>query len=211
MKRIAVKLGWYILTALISGLIALGAFFVTKRVLTYSQKQNANQATIVPQFDSRDTVAYNPVIGRVFDTSSDMTVNAVLSGGLGPAVVMIHAEWCRHCTDMMPAFDEAASKSSVAFVRIQGAAAPVTSTKHKVAGFPTILGISHDGKISRFQDLRTAEKLLEFANRQLAVPPVPAPAPTAVVVAPTEVEILAEVHQVPPSVKPVDSAEPLVL
>jgi thioredoxin-like negative regulator of GroEL len=199
MKHIAVKLGWYILTALISGLIALGAFFVTKRVLTYSQKNTANKAMIAPQFDSRDAVTYSPVLGRVLDTSSDMTVNAVLSGGLGPAVVMIHAEWCRHCTDMMPAYDEAAAKSSVPFIRIQGAAAPVTSAKHKVLGFPTIIAISHDGKISRFNDLRTAEKLLEFGNRQAAVP------------APEQIEIVvhqptAEVHQVPPSIKPVSEA-----
>jgi hypothetical protein len=75
----------------------------------------------------------------------------------------------------------------------------VTSAKHKVLGFPTIIAISHDGKISRFNDLRTAEKLLEFGNRQAAVP------------APEQIEIVvhqptAEVHQVPPSIKPVSEA-----
>lgn len=163
-KKWAYKSGMWILTILISILVTLGAFHITKRIISWTQKTKAAQAAAPIQFDSRDTVSYSPVPQKVFDSVSDMTVNAVLSGGLGPAVVMIYADWCVHCKNMMPAFEEAASKSSVQFIRIQGNAAPVVAQKHKVMGYPTILGISDTNQVHRFNEQRTVDKLVEFSN-----------------------------------------------
>lgn len=170
-KKWASKLAWYSLTGLLGVLVAALAFFVGKRVFTQMKKQQAPQP-LVPSFDMRDTVSYNPVPNKVFETVSDMTVNAVLSGGLGEAVVMIYADWCVHCRTLMPAFEAAAAKSNVPFIRIQGQSAPVTSTKHKILGYPTVLGINQQGTVVQFKEQRTEEELLRFAE-SLRSPTVP--------------------------------------
>lgn len=206
------KTGTWVLTIVIAALIGLITFFMTKRVFAMFQKKQANEAVVPAHFDSRDTIQYSPVSGRVFDTASDMTVNALLSGGLGPAVVMIYADWCRHCTDMMPAFEEAAVASGVQFVRIQGVAAPVTCQKHKVLGFPTILGIHENGTVMRFNEVRTSQKLLEFASslmpsaKKIDTPIVPSAKPNTtvpdnvIIEMPDEIEVIPEVIPIAPNV-----------
>ena len=163
-KKLAYKTGMWFVTLLISALVTLGAFYVTRKIISWSQRKKAEINVLPAQFDSRDTVSFTPVSGKVYDSVSDMTVNAVLANGFGAAVVMIYADWCVHCKNMMPAFEEAASKASVPFIRIQGNSAPVVSQKYKVLGYPTILGVSDTGQVHRFNEQRTTEKLLEFSN-----------------------------------------------
>jgi thiol-disulfide isomerase/thioredoxin len=106
------------------------------------------------------------------------TVTFILEGGFGSAVVMVYADWCVHCRNMMPAFEAAAAKSNVPFVRIQGQTAPVTSSKHKVFGYPTVLGVKSNGEVVRFNESRTEENLLKFASE------LGDAAPTVIAVAP---------------------------
>jgi hypothetical protein len=60
----------------------------------------------------------------------------------------------------------------VPFIRIQGQSASVTSTKHKVLGYPTVLGITSTGVVKQFKEQRTEEELLKFAD-ELKADPVP--------------------------------------
>jgi thiol-disulfide isomerase/thioredoxin len=170
-KKLLSKVAWYGLSALIGILVMVLGVFIGKRAYGLLKK-SSSPAPLVPAFDARDTVTYTPVPNKVFDTTSDMTVNAVLSGGLGEAVVLIYADWCVHCRTMMPAFESAAIKSSVPFIRIQGQSASVTSTKHKVLGYPTVLGITSTGVVKQFKEQRTEEELLKFAE-ELKADPVP--------------------------------------
>jgi thiol-disulfide isomerase/thioredoxin len=174
LKKIASSAAWWALTFLIASLVAVTAFFLSKRAFVAMKKQNAEVVPPAPAFDSRDVAAFEPVAGKVFETTSDVTVHAILSGGYGPAVVMIYAEWCVHCRNMMPAFEAAAARSSVPFVRIQGHSAPVTSQKHKVLGYPTVVGVTQQGSVLHFSDARTEDKLLDFA-KTLSGTPIPAP------------------------------------
>jgi hypothetical protein len=48
----------------------------------------------------------------------------------------------------------------------------VTSTKHKVLGYPTVLGITASGVVRQFKEQRTEEELLKFAE-DLKANPVP--------------------------------------
>jgi thiol-disulfide isomerase/thioredoxin len=170
-KKLVSKVAWYGLTAVIGLLVMLLGVFVGKRAYGLLKKKTV-PPTVIPTFDSRDTIQYSPVPNKVFETASDMTVNAVLSGGLGEAVVLIYADWCVHCRNMMPAFESAAAKSSIPFIRIQGQSATVTSTKHKVLGYPTVLGITASGVVKQFKEQRTEEELLKFAE-ELKANPVP--------------------------------------
>jgi hypothetical protein len=53
---------------------------MTKRVFAMFQKKQANEAIVPAHFDSRDTIQYTPVLGRVLDTASDMTVKCAFIG-----------------------------------------------------------------------------------------------------------------------------------
>lgn len=183
-KKTLSKLLWYGLTTIIGVLVMVLGVFLGKRAYGLLKKQTVPVQT-VPSFDARDTVSYAPVPNKIFDTTSDMTVNAVLTGGLGEAVVLIYADWCVHCRNMMPAFEAAAAKSSVPFIRIQGQSAQVTSMKHKILGYPTVLGITSTGSIRQFKEQRTEEELLKFAN-DLKTVPVPEVIQVAPVVTPVE-------------------------
>lgn len=163
-KQILFKSGWWLLTGLIASIVAFTLFYVTKRIVGAGKQTAAAAATAPAAFDSRDTIAFNPVAGKVLDTASDMTVNAVLTGGMGPAVLMVYADWCVHCNIMMPVFEAAAARTGVPFVRIQGAAAPVTSQKQKIQGYPTILGVNKEGIVTRFQGVRNVDGLLAFVE-----------------------------------------------
>jgi len=120
----------------------------------------------VAQFNANDNVVYMPQVGTVQEISSDKTVDSILNGVYGPHVVMVYAEWCSHCKNMMDAFETAGKQSlKVPFIKIQGSNAPVTSAKHSINGYPTVLMSGSDGSnVKRFASARTPEALLEFAS-----------------------------------------------
>jgi thiol-disulfide isomerase/thioredoxin len=155
------------------------------------------------EFALEDEVSFNPVLGSVNTVVSDKTIDALLSGKLGPAVVMFYADWCAHCRNMEHAYNEAAAKSHVPFVRISGVHAPVSSAKYGVNGYPTIFGTNILGPLPhRFNNARTSDNFLDFANQisPKIVKDVPEiiEAPTEPIVAPVVATVVAPV--VAPSV-----------
>jgi len=135
--------------------------FSTRLLKSFTKGQ---PKTLAAEFNANDAVNYVPQLGLVQELKSDKTVDAILSGAYGPHVVMVYAEWCSHCKNMMDAYDAAAKSGSIPFIRIQGSNAPVTSAKHSIAGYPTVLGSSSSGGPKRFASVRTPEALLDFAN-----------------------------------------------
>lgn len=141
-------------------------------------------------FAPEDTIVFKPATGAVLDLTSDRTLDAILSGAFGPAIVMVYADWCSHCRNMMDAY-EAAAKAAVAygvpFVRIQGREAPISSRKYGITGYPTVFGVAsvNSGAPRRFMAQRTTEALLEFARglagSLAALPSVPLEAAVPVV------------------------------
>lgn len=164
----------------------------------------------IKDFSPTDTVQYEPVLGTVNEVASDKTADALLSGSLGPAVVMFYAEWCSHCRNIEAAYQDAAKVSKVAFVKISGASAPVSSTKYAVNGYPTIFGVSSLGGLpSRFASARTAQSLTDFANLLVGVAPEAAAkpmqqAPTIVANAPVSTNVTYQVmpqYQLPQTIE----------
>lgn len=159
-------------------------------------------------FANEDAVAYGPRLSQVNEVKSDKTVDALLSGSLGPAVVLFGAEWCGHCKNMEPAYEAAAKQSHVPFIRVDGASVPVSSNKFAVTGYPTVFGVSALGLLSRYGNARTVEGLLEFAGTlvplQKAVVPGAAVGPSAQASQPVAT---AYVSQQPSSLAPVQQLE----
>jgi len=119
---------------------------------------------IVKDFAPHDTIDFSPTLGAVTDIESDKTVDAILTGNFGPAVVVFVADWCGHCKNIAAAYEAAASQSDIPFVRIKGEFAPVSSSKFGIAGYPTVLGFaSVGGPPRRFASQRTPDALVQFA------------------------------------------------
>jgi thiol-disulfide isomerase/thioredoxin len=129
-------------------------------------------------FNPTDLVQYTAKLGVVQELNSDRTIDAILSGTFGPTVVLVYAEWCAHCKNMMPAFEEAAKESKIPFVKVQGQYAPVTGRKQLIAGYPTILGVASvppNGPPRRYGGMRSKEAFLEFATALHGSAPVAQP------------------------------------
>ena len=174
----------------------------------------------VKSFSLEDSVSFSPQLGLVNEISSDKTVDAILSGSMGPAVLMFHADWCGHCKNMEPAYAAAAKDSSVPFVKVNGSSAPVSSNKYAVTGYPTVFGISALGLLNRYSNARTAEAMLEFTrllvptkSEPLAQPmahPIAQPVPFAQPAPAQPVQPMAQtVHSTAQTVQPGSEAAPM--
>lgn len=155
------------LKTLVMGLVLLLVLWVaysfgSKALLKYFKTEAPLDAP--KTYDPSDVVSYVPQLGLVNEVNSDKTVDAILSGTLGPAVVLFHAEWCGHCKNMEFAYSAAAKASSVPFVKVNGPSAPVSSAKYGVAGYPTLFGVSSLGLLNKYTNPRTTEALLQFTK-----------------------------------------------
>lgn len=180
----------------ITGLLVLTVVWFLMRFINRMISKAMGKKTVPTaqtDFKADDIVKFSPTLGLVNVVDSDKTVDAIIKGQFGPAVVMYHAEWCTHCKNMSDAFESAASLSRVPFVKVQGQNAPVTSQLYGITGYPTILGIMSTGGVPRrFAAMRTKEALLEFA---MAL--VPGTVASQVLTAPTAVPAVPTVPTSP--------------
>lgn len=88
-------------------------------------------------------------------------------------VLLIYANWCGHCRDMMKAFEDAAkathekSKTAVnkvMFVRAEAGKVPRLANAPGIAGFPTIIGIFQNGKEFPYNGPRDVSSFMKFAD-----------------------------------------------
>jgi len=166
MSFVSASLKWckYFVTVSIALLVAWFALSFTTKLL-FSKKNQFAQVAHATDFAETDLVQYSPKQSQVTQLESDRTLDALLSGMHGPCVVMVYAEWCSHCRNMMEAYEVAAKTSAIPFVRIEGMKAPVSSTKYGITGYPTVFGVaSVGGPPRRFGGMRTPDMLLEFAK-----------------------------------------------
>lgn len=103
---------------------------------------------------------------HIVDVETDIEgVNALAARG-APKVILVHAPWCGHCRNMMPAFVEAAAaERSVTWMRIDGNVAPSVVRREDLHGFPTIYGVLRDGTVTQHDGGRDVRSLLEFARK----------------------------------------------
>ena len=88
-------------------------------------------------------------------------------------VLLIYANWCGHCKDMMKAFEDAArhihdksktSTNKVVFMRAESSRAPKLANAPNIQGFPTIVGIFQNGKEFPYNGPRNMESFIKFAD-----------------------------------------------
>jgi len=150
--------------SVVLGLMVLTALWFMLRLAKRLLARKDIVQVAEPLFVETDHISFVPKAG-LHDVDSDKTVDAILSGAFGPAVVVFRAEWCQHCRNMEDALQIAAAESTVPFVRVSGQKTPVSNKKYAVMGYPTILGVANvGGPPRRYNSLRTSEALKEFAT-----------------------------------------------
>ena len=134
-------------------------------------------------FSEDDVSSFTPTPGQVTDVQSDRTTYDLLQGKYGAVIVLLYADWCVHCKNMIKAFEDAAAVSSVPFVKVEGQYPRQTMKHFKANGFPTIYGVNTEGRVFPFVTFRTKDEFLKFAEKLKPTAP-------QVVQATVEVEVL---------------------
>lgn len=201
------------------GIVIVQGLFSLQASWTFNNKiknvDATNEATKlkpndVAVFDASDASVLNAKPGKVEDITSDHTTQDILKGKFGPVVLLIWAPYCHFCKDMMGAFEEAASKSTVPFVRVEGQYLKQVFKNYQIQGYPTIYGIDNQGKLVPFMGHRVVDNFVAFAKRlnpalnNAVAPVVIKPVEPPVVVQTVKVEVLDETED-KSSAKPEES------
>lgn len=79
-------------------------------------------------------------------------------------LLMAYATWCGHCKNMMPALEEASTKTAFSIARLETSVAGDFLRVHEVRGFPTILLSDSQGVVTKHVGGRDATSLLAALN-----------------------------------------------
>ena len=97
--------------------------------------------------------------------SSVSTFETDVVDGEGEKLVMFYADWCPHCKNLMPAWDEATVEvgdKKMMKIDVGGSSddEKALMEEHGVSGFPTIMVFENGAKVSEYGGERTKEALI---------------------------------------------------
>lgn len=106
--------------------------------------------------------------GKVYEVKDKEFFELTHSGHKDGYFVFFGAEWCGHCKQFKPTFNEMAAKAdkkelkmNPLFIRYMMEDRDPISSLFKILGFPTLVYINN-GKWCKFNDHRNEEKLVKF-------------------------------------------------
>ena len=109
----------------------------------------------------------------VRDVETDEEAKTSLLPTRNAKVVLVHANWCGHCRDMMPVFLDAAYKADreIEWIRVDAKHAPSVVKRSDLKGFPTIYGVKETGELVQHSGGRDLASLLKFSETLLRKKP----------------------------------------
>lgn len=125
----------------------------------------APQKDVALSTPSEKSVEQPKTNSAVRDLHSAKDAEALMSLEGARGLLMVHAPWCGHCQNMMPAYEAAAEEvkaSGGILARIEASAAGADFLrKEDIKGFPTILVLNRK---ERYAGGRTKEDLSKFVQ-----------------------------------------------
>ena len=87
-----------------------------------------------------------------------------------PMVIWYYADWCGHCTEMEPAWNDYKDKCKnlkISLAKVNADIIKYLKKDPEVRGFPTIEFHNKGTKQAEFNDNRSSEELLNFTKKNL--------------------------------------------
>jgi protein disulfide-isomerase-like protein len=99
--------------------------------------------------------------------SSIATFEDDIADGEGEKLVMFYADWCPHCKNLMPAWDEATAEvgeKKMMKIDVGGSSddEKALMEEHGVSGFPTIMAFEDGAKKAEYNGERTKDAFVAF-------------------------------------------------
>jgi thiol-disulfide isomerase/thioredoxin len=109
---------------------------------------------VPPQFPQKPASIPNKVVTL---TSAQEVKDFLVQGGL----VMVFAEWCGHCKNMMPALEEASNAAGTRIGKFDGTKDQKFMQEQAIRGFPTILlKGTGEGEFPKYSGQRDTNSLI---------------------------------------------------
>ena len=182
----------WICIVLVVIILAMAAFYY------YSQYyvKNVLQRDMMKDLEDRGSVTPSPYVK---DATSDAEAQSFITGDGTVKIILLHAQWCGHCRNMMNSFVSAAASSdkSITWHRVDANVSPSLVRRDDVKGFPTVFGVMASGQLKLHVGGRDEASLTAFA-KSLVVAAKPAEQPEVVMV---------EENKLPEEEKVVDEPE----
>ena len=122
-----------------------------------------------------------PVLSDV-DNVVAKQFNDILFSGKN-VMMEFYAPWCGHCKKLAPVWDELgtafADSDKIVVAKMDATANDVPDSRFDVKGFPTLVFITAEGEIVKYDGGRTIEDLKKFVQEKTGVEPAAAPAADA--------------------------------
>ena len=147
------KVIWFIIFALLVGIIILASIFINKKSQEYLQGNE--QANIINENEEEE----NMNIVKVNDSTFEQEV---LKSNI-PVLVDFYADWCGPCKMLSPTVDEVAEENDdIKVVKVNVDESQNTAIKYQVMSIPTLVVIKNGNEVNRSVGVIDKEEILSM-------------------------------------------------
>ena len=147
------KIIWFIIFALLVGIIILASIFINKKTQEYLQGNE--QANIINENEEEESMNIVKVDDNTFEQE-------VLKSNI-PVLVDFYADWCGPCKMLSPTVDEvAAENDDIKVVKVNVDESQSTAIKYQVMSIPTLVVIKNGNEVNRSVGVIDKEEILDM-------------------------------------------------
>ena len=147
------KIIWFIIFALLVGVIIVAYIFINKKGLEYLQEEE--QENIINENKEEESMSVVKVNDSTFEQE-------VLKSNI-PVLVDFYADWCGPCKMLSPTVDEVASENDdIKVVKVNVDESQETAIKYQVMSIPTLVVIKNGNEVNRSVGVIDKEEILSM-------------------------------------------------
>lgn len=147
-----------------------------QELFAYATKQSQkfadaklNAKDIIPQVAEEPELDIQVKQDVVLKLSED-NFDATIAGGI--SFIKFFAPWCGHCRNLVPTWDELASKYSsqpnIKIAKVDCTEENSLCSRHSVRGYPTLLLFRDGVQVAEFEQARSLDALIAFVEKHRA-------------------------------------------
>ena len=147
------KIVWFIIFALLVGVIIIASIFINKKGVEYLQ--GSNNENIINKDKEEESMNVIKVNDSTFEQE-------VLKSNI-PVLVDFYADWCGPCKMLSPTVDEIANENDdVKVVKVNVDESQEVAIKYQVMSIPTLVVIKNGNEVNRSVGVIDKEEILSM-------------------------------------------------